>query len=66
MTLIMSDEKMKELLKEIMIELMKEKRDLFYEIILEAIEESGLAQAINEGRKDDFVSEARIMEILEG
>jgi len=62
--LIISDEKTKELLTEVIIEMMK-KKEIFYEIILEALEEVGLANAIIEGRKDEFVSEGRISRILE-
>jgi hypothetical protein len=65
MELIINDEKMKEFLKEILIEIIKEKRNLFYELILEAIEEVALARAITEGRKDNFVSEDQILAILE-
>ena len=66
MELVISDEKTKELLTEVIIEMIKEKRDVFYDIILEALEEVGLANAIAEGRKNEFVSEDRIFEILEG
>lgn len=65
MELIISDEKTKELLTEVIIEMIKQKREIFYEIILEALEEVGLANAIIEGRKDEFVSEDRILNILE-
>lgn len=65
MELVISDEKFKELIKEILIEMIKEKRDLFYELILEAMEEAGLAKAISEGRKDNFVSEDQILAILQ-
>lgn len=65
MELVISDEKFKELIKEILVEMIKEKRDLFYELVLEAIEEVGLAKAIIEGREDNFVSEDRILAILE-
>jgi hypothetical protein len=65
MELIISDEKTKELLTEVIIEMIKQKREIFYEIILEALEEVGLANAIIEGRKDEFVSENRILRILE-
>jgi hypothetical protein len=61
MELIINDEKMKDVMKEIIIEMIKEKRDLFYEIILEALEEVALANAIVEGREDKFVSEDRIL-----
>ena len=66
MELSINDEKMRDILKEILIEMIQEKRDLFYEIIVEAIEEVALANAITEGRKDDFVSEDRILGMLEG
>jgi hypothetical protein len=52
-------------MKEIIIEMIEEKRDLFYEIIQEAIEEIALAEAIKEGRKDKFVSEDKIFDFLE-
>lgn len=66
MQLTVSDEKMKELMKEIITELISEKRELFYELIVDAIEDVGLARAIEEGRCDDFVSQDQIMRILEG
>jgi len=64
--LTLNDVKTKELLKEVIIDLIKEKRDLFYEIILEALEEVALANAIKEGRQNKFVNEDRIFAILEG
>jgi len=63
MELAISDEKTKELLTEVIVEMIKQKREVFYDIILEALEEVGLAKAIIEGRKDDFVSEDRILSI---
>jgi hypothetical protein len=66
MELTISEEQVKELLKEALIELMKEKRDLFSEVMLEAIEEIGLVNAIREGRQDEFVSEDHVLAILRG
>ena len=51
-------------MKEAVIEIIKEKRKVFYEILLEAIEEVGLANAIREGRKNKFVGEDRILKML--
>ena len=48
------------------IELIEEKRDLFFEVMLEAIEEIGLVNAIREGRQDEFVSEDQVLAILRG
>ena len=64
--LTISDEKTKELLTEVLVKMIKEKREVFQEIVLEAIEEVGLANAISEGRKNEFVSEDKVMSILEG
>ena len=63
---LINEEKTKELLKEILIEMMQSKREIFYEIVLEALEEIGLANAILEGRSNQFVPEEEILEILNG
>ncbi len=65
MELSISDEKTKELLTEVIVDLLKTKRNVMREIVLEALEEVGLANAIAEGRKDDFVSEEEIFSILD-
>ena len=64
MELLISDEKTKEIFTEILIDLLKTRKDLFAEIIQEALEEVSLANAIMEGRKNDFVSEAEVFSIL--
>ncbi len=66
MELLLNDTKTKELLTEIMIELMQSKREFFHEIVLEALEEVSLANAIIEGRKNDFVEEDKIFALLDG
>ncbi|MDD2722760.1 MAG: hypothetical protein PHH59_01885 [Methylovulum sp.] len=62
----LDDEKTKALLTEVMIGLIKDKRGIFHEILLEVLEEVALANAISEGRKDDFVPEEEIFAILNG
>lgn len=66
MELTISDEKTKELLAQVISEMLVKRRDVFQEIIVEALEEIGIGNAIAEGRKNDFVSEDRIFDILEG
>lgn len=66
MEVIISDEKTKELLTEVITEMIKQKREIFYEIVSEAFETIGLANAIAEGRKNEFVNEDNILSILEG
>lgn len=66
MELLINDEKTKELLTEVMVELIKTKREVMYEVVLEALEEVGLANAIIDGRKNDFISEDKIFSLLDG
>jgi len=66
MELTVNEDKMKELLTDIMINMIQQRKDIFYEMIVEAIEDVGLVNAIREGRKNKFVEEKRIMDILEG
>ncbi len=60
-----TEEKTKELLKEVLVDLIETKKDVFYDIFLEALEEVGLAKAIEEGRQDNFVDEETIFSILD-
>ncbi|MDO9129924.1 MAG: hypothetical protein Q7U34_08660 [Anaerolineales bacterium] len=55
---------MKDLLKQAMFELFDEHRDVFSSIMAEAIKEVGLATAIREGRKNEFVNKYEIAAIL--
>lgn len=66
MELTLNEVQAKSLLKEIVLELFQERRDWFSEIMVEALEEIGLANAIQEGRRDEFVDEEQIRAILEG
>ena len=64
MELTFSEKEAKALFKEALVELLEERRDLFLDVLVEAIEEVGLANAIQEGRKNEFVSEEQILAIL--
>ena len=64
MELAINEKQAKALLEEVLIELLEEERDLFFEVMLEAIEEIGLANAIREGRQNEFVSEEQILAVL--
>ncbi|MFO0795715.1 MAG: hypothetical protein U0586_16820 [Candidatus Brocadiaceae bacterium] len=66
MELTINKNKIKNLIKESIVEMIKEDREGFRKLILEAIENAGLANAIEEGRKNTFISEDKIMGILKG
>lgn len=65
MELIRDNKQTKALLNEAILELVRDDRELFLEIIMEAIEETGLDNAIHEGRKNEFVDEKEIFALLE-
>jgi esterase/lipase len=64
MELKISEEETKDLLKQVFSELLEERRDIFTEIIIEAIEEIGIANAILEGRQDNYVDESKVLSVL--
>jgi hypothetical protein len=64
MELPMSERQTRKLLKEVVLELMQERHELFLDIMLEALEEAGLTAAIREGRQHDYVDGAEIRSIL--
>ena len=64
MEITISEDRAKELLKQVLIELLQERRDLFYEVMLDAMEEVGLANAIREGRQNECVSENDLLTVL--
>jgi restriction endonuclease Mrr len=66
MQILLNDEKTKELLTEILIDLIKTRKELFAEIFQDALEEVGFGNAIAEGRKNEFVSEENIFALLDG
>ena len=64
-TTVLTQEQTKNLLRQVLVELLEERRSEFHELIVEAIEEVALANAIRAGRKNEFVSEDQIRAVLE-
>ena len=65
-TVSLNEKEFKIMLKQTLVELSEERRDLFSTIVAEALEDIGLANAIREGRKNDFMSKEEIQSILAG
>jgi hypothetical protein len=57
---------LKDLLKQAILELVQERRDVLQDILVEALEDLALARAIEEGESTEVVSKAEILQILEG
>ena len=64
-TTVLTEEQTKDYLRQVLIELLEERRNEFHELVIESIEEVALANAIRAGRKDQFVSEDEILAVLE-
>ncbi len=60
------DERLKELMKAAVAEVLEERRDFVRELLEEALEEIALARAIEEGEQSAVVSREEVMGILEG
>lgn len=66
MTLTFEEDKVRALLKDALLSLLKDEPELFYDIFVEAIEDAGLLMAIKEDKESGFVSRAEIDAILKG
>ena len=61
-----SPDALKRAMKEAIAETLAEQRDLFRDIFTEVLEDLALVEAIDEGRKTEYVDQSRIFDILEG
>ena len=66
MQTLIDDGKLKQLLKEALIEAIEEKRDLFYDLIVDAVEDIATVRAIQEGEDTETISKQEVFNILEG
>ena len=60
------ESRFKDLIKQALLEVLQERRDLISELLAEAIEDLGLTQAIREGESTDSVSRDAVIRALEG
>jgi len=63
-TLSLEDRHMKDLIKQALLELFQERRDLFHDLFEELLEDVGLANAMREGEVSKTVSEQEVMKAL--
>ncbi|HMT21285.1 MAG TPA: hypothetical protein PKE20_08590 [Promineifilum sp.] len=66
MTVSLEEDKVRSLLKEILLELMEDRPEVFHDIVLEAIEDAGLLAAVIEGETSENIGREEIDAILEG
>ncbi len=65
MDITISDERFKETLKEVLVELLQENRGEFISIISESLEEFAMGEAIKEGLKSKTIQKEKIFKELE-
>ncbi len=65
-TLSLDDKHTKDLMKQALLELFQERRDLFVDLFEELIEDVGLGNAMREAEGSGTVSQEEIMSILRG
>jgi hypothetical protein len=56
----------KSLFKEAFEELLRERKDLLYDLLAEIVEDSGLLRAIEEGEETETAPREEVLQILEG
>ena len=64
MEITVKDQEVKTNLEKVLFKIIMNKPELFKEILEGVIEDVALSKAIEEGRKNDFVSKDEIMQIL--
>lgn len=64
--LSLEDERTKDLMKQALLELFQERRDLFADLFDELIEDVGLGNAMREAEGSEIVSKEEVMAILRG
>ena len=63
--LIVEEEQIKNLVKEAILELVREQREVLYDALAEVIEDLALARAIQEGESTETASRAEVLKVLE-
>lgn len=58
--------KLKKLMKDALVELLEDRKEVIYEILSAVIEDIALAHAIKEGEASERVGKQEILEILQG
>ena len=66
MQTIIDDGRLKQLLKEAFTEALEEKKDIFHDLMIEAMEDVALVHAIKEGEGSETIDKREVFSILEG
>jgi hypothetical protein len=62
---VIDESRLKEIMKKALIEVFEERKNLFYELVAEVLEDIALVNAIKEGEDEESVSRDEVFSILE-
>ncbi len=65
MQTIFDEDKIREVFKDVLVEMFEKKKNIFHDIVIEAMEEVALSHAIKEGEESGHVSKQEVFDILE-
>jgi hypothetical protein len=63
--LTVEEERVKDLLKQAILEVFQERQDLVYDLFVEVFDDLALTRAIKEGEDTETVSKAEVLQVLE-
>jgi len=63
---VADENRLRQILKEAFIEAVQERKDIFYDIVFEVMEDIAVANAIREGENSEMISREEVFDILEG
>jgi ribosomal protein S4 len=66
MQTLMDEDRLKQVFKEALKEMLEEKQSLLHDIVVDAMEDIALSRAIQEGQKSGTATKKQIFDILEG
>jgi hypothetical protein len=64
MSILIDEKKMKQLFEKALVDVLENKRDYFYDVIMNVMEDIALARAIEEGKKSKTIDKKEIMKLL--
>jgi len=64
--MVLEESRIKELFKQALLEVLEERGDLFYDLVVEAIEDIAMVRAIREGEETELVGREEVERVLEG
>lgn len=66
MQTVLDENQLRQVVKDVFVEMFEEKKNVFYDIVIEAMEDVALSHAIKEGEASGTASKQEVFDILEG